>query len=74
MTVDENNSLSEKAKENLRKNAKSRDNNSKFIKLQPNEKRILKFDAEKIEQRETDFNGRGRKTMRYMYTATEPNN
>jgi hypothetical protein len=74
MTADENNGLSSKAKENLRRNAESRESNSKFIKLQPNEKRILKFDAEKIEQRETDFNGRGRKTMQYIYTVTEPNN
>jgi hypothetical protein len=74
MTANENNGLSTKAKENLRKNAESRENNNKFIKLQPNEKRILKFDAEKIEHRETDFNGKGRKTMRYMYTVTEPNN
>lgn len=74
MTDNENNDLSPKAKENLQKNAESRESNSKFIKLQPNEKRIIKFDAEKIEQRETDFNGRGRKTMRYMYTVTEPNN
>jgi hypothetical protein len=74
MTGDEYNGLSKKARENLQKNAESRDSNSKFIKLQPNEKRILKFDAEKIEQRETDFNGRGRKTLRYMYTVSEPNN
>ncbi len=42
--------------------------------MQPKETKILKFDAEKIEQRETDFNGRGRKTMRYIYTVLEPNN
>ena len=74
MEDDGNYSLSDKAKENLRKNAESRGSNSKFIKLQHNEKRVLKFDAEKIEQRETDFNGRGRKTMRYAYKVTEPNN
>ena len=41
MTDNENNGLSEKAKENLRKNAELRESTSKFIKLQPNEKRTL---------------------------------
>ena len=74
MTEEENKDLSKKAKENLRRNDESREKSSKFIKLQHNEKRILKFDPEKIEQRETDFNGKGRKTTRYVYAVIEPNN
>jgi len=73
MTEEENKDLSKKAKENLRRNDESREKSSKFIKLQHNEKRILKFDPEKIEQRETDFNGKGRKTTRYVYAVIEPN-
>jgi hypothetical protein len=64
-------SLSPKAKENLQRNAQLRQKDSKFIKLQPGEKRILQFDPEKIEQIEAEFNGR--KTQRYQYTVTEPN-
>jgi hypothetical protein len=74
MGNDENNGLSEIAKENLRKNAESRRSSSGFITLQHNEKRLLKFDAEKIGQRDTDFDGKGRKTKRYAYKVIEPNN
>jgi hypothetical protein len=58
--------------EDCRINAELRQKNNKFIKLQPNEKRILQFNAEKIEQTEAEFNGR--KTQRYRYIVTEPNN
>jgi hypothetical protein len=68
----ENQALSPKAKENLQKNAELRQKDNKFIKLQPSEKRVLQFNAEKIEQTEAEFNGR--KTQRYRYTVTEPNN
>jgi hypothetical protein len=64
--------LSPKAKENLQRNAESRQKDSKFIKLQPSEKTVLRFYPEKIEQTEAEFNGR--KTQRYQYTVTEPNN
>jgi hypothetical protein len=64
--------LSPKAKENLQKNAELRQKDNKFIKLQPSEKRILQFNPEKIEQVEAEFNGK--KTMRYRYMVTEPNN
>src|SRR5919108_4083308 len=60
-----------KAKENLQKIAELRQKSSKFIKLQPNEKGVLQFNAEKIEQTEAEFNGR--KTQRYKYAVTEPN-
>jgi hypothetical protein len=64
--------LSEKAKENLRKNAESRSKDSKFIKAQAGEKMVLNFDAEKMDRVPAEFNGR--KTIRYRYTVTEPNN
>jgi hypothetical protein len=63
--------LSPKAKENLRKNAELRRKDSKFIRLQPGKKRIFQFDAEKIEQKEDEFNGK--KTQRFYYIVTEPN-
>jgi hypothetical protein len=63
--------LSPKAKENLRKNAELRQKDSKFIKLQTGEKRIFRFDAEKIQQEEDEFNGK--KTQRFYYIVTEPN-
>jgi hypothetical protein len=64
--------LSPKAIENLQKNAELRQKDNKFIKLQPSEKRVLQFNPEKIEQVEAEFNGK--KTMRYRYTVTEPDN
>ena len=63
--------LSEKAKENLRRNEESRKKNSKYIKLQPGEKTILHFDAEKTEPIEVEFDGK--KVIRYQYTVTDPN-
>lgn len=64
--------LSEKAKEeNLRRNEESRKKDSKYIKLQPREKTILHFDAEKMEPVEVEFDGK--KSIRYQYTVTDPN-
>jgi hypothetical protein len=63
--------LSPKAKENLQRNAELRQKDSKFIKLQPGEKRVLQFNPEKIEQTEAEFNGR--KTPRYQYAVRDPN-
>jgi hypothetical protein len=67
MTVE----LSERAKENLRRNEESRKKDSKYIKLQPGEKTILHFDAEKMEPVEVEFDGV--KSIRYQYTVTDPN-
>jgi hypothetical protein len=39
--------LSPKAKENLQRNVELRQKDSKFIKIQPGEKRILQFNPEK---------------------------
>lgn len=66
----QNNVLSPKAKENLQRNAELRQKDSKFIKIQG--QNILKFDPEKIEPIEANFNGK--KTQRYRYTVTDPNN
>ncbi|MGB6591745.1 MAG: hypothetical protein WBE68_09595 [Candidatus Nitrosopolaris sp.] len=64
--------LSPKAKENLKRNAELRDKDSRFIKIQPSEKRVLEFNPEQIEQVEAEFSGK--KTQRYRYTVTDPNN
>jgi hypothetical protein len=61
--------LSEAAKERLRRNAESRQNDNKYLKLEPREVKTLKFNPEQIDQMVVDFNGR--KTTRYRYTVTE---
>ena len=61
--------LSPKAKEVLQRNAELRQKDNKFIKIEPGQKKILKFDAEKIEQVEAEFNGK--KSMRFRYTVIE---
>jgi hypothetical protein len=63
--------LSPKARENLKRNAELREKDNKFIKLEPNEKRVLEFNPEKIEQVEAEFNGK--KSQRYRYVVTDPN-
>jgi hypothetical protein len=62
--------LSDKGKENLRKNAESRKKESKYVKLDPGENRILHFDAEKMGPVEVEFDGI--KKIRYQYTVTYP--
>ena len=62
--------LSPKAKENLQKNAESRQKDNKFEKLQPSEKKVYQFNPE-IEIVTAEFNGK--KTKRYRYTVTDPN-
>jgi hypothetical protein len=61
--------LSPKAKEILQRNAELRQKDSKFIKIEPGQKKILKFNPEKIEQVEAEFNGK--KSMRFRYTVIE---
>jgi hypothetical protein len=62
--------LSEKAIENLKRIEQCRNQQSKYIKLQPGEKKVLHFDPEKIEQVEMEFNDN--KSIRYQYTVTDP--
>jgi hypothetical protein len=61
--------VSPKAKEVLQRNAELRQRDSKFIKVEPGEKKILQFNPEKIEQVEAEFNGK--KSMRFRYTVIE---
>lgn len=70
MTTVNTQELSPKAKEVLRRNAELRQRDSKFIKIEPGQKKTLKFNPEKIEQVEAEFNGK--KSIRYRYTVTDP--
>src|SRR5437870_22563 len=63
--------LSEKAKENLQRNAESRKKDSNYVKLESGEKTTLHFDPEKIEPVDSEFDGK--KSIRYQYTVTDPN-
>ena len=63
--------LSEKAKENLRRNEESRKKESKYVKLQPGEKTTLHFNPEKMEPFEFEFEGK--KRLRYQYTVSDMN-
>jgi hypothetical protein len=63
--------ISEKAKENLRRNEESRKKESKYLKLKSGEKIILHFDAEKMGPAEFPYDGK--KVIRYQYTVTDPN-
>ena len=63
--------LTEKAKENLERIAESRKKDSKFVRLEPGEKTTLHFDPEKIEPVDVEFEGK--KSIRYQYTVTDPN-
>jgi hypothetical protein len=63
--------LSQKAKENLKRNAEVREKGNKFIKIQPSEKKALEFNPEKIDPVEVEYDGK--KTQRYRYTVTDPN-
>ena len=67
MTVE----LTEKAKENLQRNAESRKKDSNYVKSEPGEKTTLHFDPEKIEPVDSEFDGK--KSIRYQYTVTDPN-
>ena len=62
MTVE----LTEKAKDNLRRNEESRKKDSNYVKLEPGEKTTLHFDPEKIEPVDVEFEGK--KSIRYQYT------
>jgi hypothetical protein len=61
--------LSDKAKENLRKNAESRQNESRFVKLQPGEKKNVQINPDGIRQTIAEFNGT--KTKRYEYPVID---
>jgi hypothetical protein len=68
---DKRKELSEKAKENLRRNEELRRKASNFITPQPGEKFIGLFDPEKMEPVEKEFDGK--KVQRFQYTVKDPN-
>ena len=64
--------LSEKARQNLQRNAELRNKDSKFFNPQPGEKSIWLFNAEKIQPVEKEFDGK--KVQRFQYVIQDPNN
>ncbi|MDQ6668642.1 MAG: hypothetical protein M3Y53_10525 [Thermoproteota archaeon] len=54
----------------MRRNEESRKKDTKFVKLEPGEK-TMHFDPEQIEPVEVEFEGK--KSIRYQYTVTDPN-
>ena len=63
--------LSEKAKENLRRNEELRRRSSPVVILQSGEKLAGLFDPEKVEPEEKEFDGK--KVQRFRYSFTDPN-
>jgi hypothetical protein len=58
MTSQKEQELSEKARQNLLRNAELRNKDSKYFSPQPGEKSNWIFDAEKIQPVEKEFDGR----------------
>src|ERR671931_2802638 len=63
--------LSEKAKENLRRNEELRRNASPFLSMQPGEKFLGLFNPEKMEPVENEYDGKI--VQRFQYTVMDPN-
>jgi hypothetical protein len=63
--------LSEKARQNLERNAAMRNKDNIFFNPQPGEKSIRIFDAEKVEPVEKEFDGK--KVQRFQYPVLDPN-
>ena len=61
--------LSAEAKEVIQRNIEARQQSSKFVKLQPGEKKVLQFVPEKTEQVPAEFNGK--KSLHFRYTVME---
>jgi hypothetical protein len=68
----ENQQLTEKARQNLQRNAELREKDNIFFNPQPGEKSIWIFDAEKVEPVEKEFEV-GKKVQRFQYTIKDPN-
>ncbi len=72
-----NKGLSDKAQENLHRNAELRTNRrlrqNKLLTLRAGEEVIRIFNPEQIEPQEIDYNGNGEKTQKFDYTVTDPN-
>jgi hypothetical protein len=63
--------LSEKARQNLQHNAELRNKDSKFFNPQPGEKSIWLYNAEKIQPVEKEFDGK--KVQRFQYIIQDRN-
>jgi hypothetical protein len=63
--------ISQKAKENLRRNEELRRKSSRFQTVQPGEKFLGLFDPQKMEPVEQEFDGK--KVQRFQYTVKDPN-
>ena len=61
--------LSAEAKAVIRRNIEARKQSSKFLKLEPGEKKVLLFVPEKTDQVISEFNGK--KSLRFRYTVIE---
>ncbi len=61
--------ISEEAKQIIQRNIEARQQDSKFVKLQPGEKRVLSFIPEKTEQVQAEFNGK--KSLHFRYVVIE---
>lgn len=61
--------LSAEAKAVIQRNIEARQQSSKFVKLQPGEKKVLQFVPEKTEQVQAEFNGK--KSLHFRYTVME---
>ena len=72
-----NKGLSDKAQENLRRNAELRTNRrwrqNKLLTLRADKEVIRIFNPEQIEPQEIDYNCNGEKTQKFDYTVTDPN-
>ena len=67
----QNQTLSEKARQNLERNSELRNKDNIFFNPQPGEKSIWIFDAEKVEPVEKEFDGK--KVQRFQYSIRDPN-
>ncbi len=66
--------LSEKARENLERNRRIRENkneDSKYSRIQPGEKVVWLFNAENVEPVEQEFDGK--KVQKFQYAIVDPN-
>lgn len=72
-----NNGLSDKARENLRRNAEIRTNRrmkgSPLLILRDGEEVMRIFNPEQIEPQEIDYNNNTEKAQKFDYTITDPN-
>ena len=76
MTVVDNlKGLSEKARENLRRNAQLRMSRkgNRLLVLKDREEIVRIFDPEQIESQEIDYEGNGEKVRKFDYAVTDPN-